>query len=177
MYPLFPLPQRYKEIDLIQPLQWPLNTTHPLILNQYIYFFESKENRNTFMLNPLKYLRQPKPFPSLPVKVAVVGPPKSGKTTGETHNSCKIFKKAFLLYFWSSFFSYNSPVAQSFAHKYGLARLSIGRTMRMVLETQENTDLAVQLKQLLSEGLVVPDELAIQCLEVVLLSSVCSTRG
>ncbi|XP_034999516.2 adenylate kinase 9 [Hippoglossus stenolepis] len=141
--------KKYKEIDLIQPLQWPLNTTHPLILNQYVYFFESKENRNTFMLNPLKYLRQPKPSPSLPVKVAVVGPPKSGKTT----------------------------VAQSFAQKYGLARLSIGRAMRMVLETQEHTDLAVQLRQLLSQGLVVPDELAIQCLEVVLLSSVCSTRG
>ncbi|CAB1435476.1 unnamed protein product [Pleuronectes platessa] len=108
-----------------------------------------KENRNTFMLNPLKYLRQPKPTPSLPVKLAVVGPPKSGKTT----------------------------VAQSFAQKYGLARLSIGRAMRMVLETQEHTDLAVQVKQLLSQGIVVPDELAIQCLEVVLLSSVCSTRG
>ncbi|XP_034436680.1 adenylate kinase 9-like [Hippoglossus hippoglossus] len=141
--------KQYKERDLIQPLQWPLNTTHPVIFNQYIYFFESEENRNTFMLNPLKYLRQPKPTPSLPVKLAVVGPPKSGKTT----------------------------VAQSFAQKYGLARLSIGRTMRMVLETQEHTDLAVQLKQLLSQGLVVPDELAIQCLEVVLLSSVCSTRG
>ncbi|XP_060948025.1 adenylate kinase 9-like [Limanda limanda] len=141
--------KKYKEIDLIQPLQWPLNTTHPLIFNQYIYFFESKENRNTFMLNPLKYLRQPKPTQSLPVKLAVVGPPKSGKTT----------------------------VAQSFAQKYDLARLSIGRAMHMVLETQEHTDLAVQVKLLLSQGLVVPDELAIQCLEVVLLSSVCSTRG
>ncbi|CAB1435475.1 unnamed protein product [Pleuronectes platessa] len=141
--------KKYKEIDLIQPLQWPLNTTYPVIFNQYIYFFESKENRNTFMLNPLKYLRQPKPTPSLPIKLSVVGPPKSGKTT----------------------------VAQSFGQKYGLARLSIGRAMRMVLETQEHTDLAVQLKQLLSQGLVVPDELAIQCLEVVLLSSVCSMRG
>lgn len=69
------------------------------------------------------------------------------------------------------------PVAQMFAQKYGLARLSIGGVMRMVLNTQGHTDLAVQMKKHLSQGLVVPDELAIQSLEVALMSSVCSTRG
>ncbi|XP_069370668.1 adenylate kinase 9 [Paralichthys olivaceus] len=141
--------KQYTERDLIQPLQWPLNNKYPLIFNEYIYFFESKENQNTFMLNPLKYLRQPKSTPSLPVKLAIIGPPKSGKTS----------------------------VVQMFAQKYGLARLSIGRAMRIVLETQEHTDLAIQMKQHLSQGLVVSDELAIQCLEVALLSSVCSTQG
>ncbi|XP_056260814.1 adenylate kinase 9 isoform X1 [Seriola aureovittata] len=141
--------KQYKERDLIQPLQWPLNTTYPLIFHQYIYFFASKENRNTFMVNPLKYLRQSKPTPSLPVKMAVLGPPKSGKTA----------------------------VAKMFAQKYGLVQLSIGSVMRMVLNTQEHTDLSVQMKKHLSQGLVVPDELAIQCLEVALMSSVCSTQG
>ncbi|KAK1889504.1 Adenylate kinase 9 [Dissostichus eleginoides] len=141
--------KQYKEKDLIQPLQWPLNTTYPLIFHQYIYFFASKENRNMFMLNPLKYLRESKPNPSLPVKIAVVGPPKSGKTT----------------------------VAKMFAQKYGLACLSIGGVMRMVLHKHEHTDLAVQMKKHLSQGLTVPDELAIQCLEVALMSSVCSTLG
>ncbi|XP_030261487.1 adenylate kinase 9 isoform X1 [Sparus aurata] len=141
--------KQYKERGLIQPLQWPLNTTYPLILHQYIYFFASRENRYTFMLNPLKYLRQQKPAPSLPLKIAVVGPPKSGKTT----------------------------VAQMFAQKYGLAWLSIGSVMRTVLNTQEHTDLAVQMKKHLSKGLVVPDELVIQCLEVALMSLVCSTQG
>uniref|UniRef100_I3K723 Adenylate kinase 9 n=1 Tax=Oreochromis niloticus TaxID=8128 RepID=I3K723_ORENI len=139
----------YKERDLIQPLKWPFNTTYPLLFHQYIYFFASKENCNTFMLNPLKYLRQPKPTPSLPIKIAVTGPPKSGKTT----------------------------VAQIFSQKYGLARLSIGSVMRMVLDTQGNTDLAIQMKEYLLHGLVVPDELAIQCLEVALMNSVCSTQG
>lgn len=64
-----------------------------------------------------------------------------------------------------------------FAQKYGLAHLSIGTVMRKVLNKQKHTHLAVQMKNYLSQGLVVPDELAIQCLEVVLLSSVCSTRG
>ncbi|XP_075315081.1 adenylate kinase 9 [Odontesthes bonariensis] len=141
--------QQYKERDTIQSLQWPLNNTYPLLLHQFIYFFSTKENRNEFMLNPLKYLQQPKPTPTLPIKMAVTGPPKSGKTT----------------------------VAQRFAQKYGLARLSIGGVMRMVLNNQAHTDLAVQMKRYLTQGLVVPDELAIQCLEVALMSSVCSTRG
>ncbi|KAM6915133.1 LOW QUALITY PROTEIN: adenylate kinase 9 [Xenentodon cancila] len=141
--------QQYKERDQIQPLLWPLNTAYPLLLNRYIYFFASKENRNTFMLNPLKYLRQPKPAPALRIKMTVIGPPKSGKTT----------------------------VAQTLAQKYGVARLSVGGAMRMVLNNQENTDTAVQVKRYLTQGLVVPDELAIQCLEVALMSSDCNTRG
>lgn len=68
-------------------------------------------------------------------------------------------------------------MAQVLAKKYGLARVSIGVAMRHVLDTQEHTDLAVQLKKHLSLGLVVPDELAIQCLKVMLLTSVCKTQG
>ena len=68
-------------------------------------------------------------------------------------------------------------MAKLFAKKYGLAELSIGSVMRTVLDTQEHTDLAVQMKKYLSQGLVVPDELAIQCLEVALMSTVCNTRG
>lgn len=64
-----------------------------------------------------------------------------------------------------------------FAQKYGLARLSIGSVMRMVLDTQAHTELAVQMKKHLSQGHIVPDELAFQCLEVALMSSVCSIQG
>lgn len=64
-----------------------------------------------------------------------------------------------------------------FSQKYGLARLSIGSVMRMVLNTQQHTELAVQMKSYLIQGLTVPDELAIQCLEVALLSLICNTRG
>jgi len=68
---------------LIQPPQGPFNTTFPVILHQFIYFFASRETRNTFILNPIKYIRQPKPNPSLPIKLVIIGPPKAGKTTGE----------------------------------------------------------------------------------------------
>lgn len=144
------------------------------MFHQYIYFFASKENRNTFQLNPLKYLRQPKPTPSLPIKIAIIGPPKSGKTTGKTFPQMHICR---LFYFYLHLFVFTSLVAQMFAQKYGLVRLSIGSVVRMLLNTREHTDLVVQIKKHLSQGLVVPDEMAIQCLEVALMSVACSTQG
>lgn len=64
-----------------------------------------------------------------------------------------------------------------FAQEYGLARISIGDAMRTVLSTQGKTELATEMLKHLNQGLTVPDELAIQCLEVVLMNLVCSTRG
>lgn len=68
-------------------------------------------------------------------------------------------------------------VARMFAREYGLAHLSIGGVMRTVLSVQDRTQLASEILKYLRQGLTVPDELAIQCLEVVLLNVVCSTRG
>lgn len=74
---------QYAEGDLLQHMQDPVNTSFPVLFHNFIYFFTSKETRNTFMVNPIKYLRQPKPNPSLPIKLAIIGSPKSGKTTGQ----------------------------------------------------------------------------------------------
>lgn len=173
--------QKYKERSLIQPLLWPPNNTYPLIFNQYIYFFASKENRKTFMLNPLKYLRQPKPMQPLPLKLAVIGPPKSGKTTGEIHKKHTVhhncLEQCFLFILSFCCVVFLSAVAQMFAQQYGLQKLSVDSVTHTVLETQGHTDLAAQVKKHLSQGHVVPDQLTIQCLEVALLSSVCSTQG
>ncbi len=68
-------------------------------------------------------------------------------------------------------------MARVFAREYGLARLSIGDAIRMVLNNQAKTELANQVQKHLNQGLTVPDELAIQCLEVAVMSLVCSTRG
>ncbi|XP_015211824.2 adenylate kinase 9 isoform X1 [Lepisosteus oculatus] len=142
-------PVRLGEGDVIQPIQGPNNPTYPVLYHQFIYFFASKDSRNKFMLNPIKYLRQPKPKPSLPIKIAVVGPPKSGKST----------------------------VAKMFANEYGLQQLSVGEAMRLVLSSQKQTELAFQMNKYLTKGQTVPDELAIQCVEVALMDLVCSTRG
>ncbi|KAI1897614.1 hypothetical protein AGOR_G00085080 [Albula goreensis] len=142
-------PVKYSEGDLIQPIQGPTKPSFPVLFNQFIYFFVSKDTRNRFMHNPVKYLRQPKPSPSLPIKISIIGPPKSGKTT----------------------------VAKRFASEYGLQRLSVGEAMRFVLANQSQSELATQMWKYLSQGLTVPDEIAVQCLDVSLMNPVCSTRG
>uniref|UniRef100_A0A8C3KGY0 Adenylate kinase 9 n=1 Tax=Calidris pygmaea TaxID=425635 RepID=A0A8C3KGY0_9CHAR len=142
-------PVKLSEGEVIKPQQSHESIVSPVIYRQYIYFFSSKKNKETFMKNPIKYIRQPKPKPAVPVKIAIVGPPKSGKTT----------------------------VAKKFASVYGLLRLSMGDAIRQVLNHQPETELALKLKSLLHKGLTVPDELAIQALDVALMNDTCNTTG
>lgn len=55
----------------------------PVIFGQNIYFLSSLSSQNRFMDNPLKYISQPSPGPAIPISVSIVGPPKSGKSTGK----------------------------------------------------------------------------------------------
>ncbi|XP_064026093.1 adenylate kinase 9 [Pogoniulus pusillus] len=142
-------PVKLSEGDVIRPHQGHDNAGFALIHRQYIYFFSTQETQDTFMKNPIKYICQPKPKPAVPVKVAIVGPPKSGKTT----------------------------VAKKFASMYGLLRLSMGDAIRLVLNSQPESQLAVRLKEHLHKGQTVPDELAIQALDVALMNPLCSTTG
>ncbi|XP_071404991.1 adenylate kinase 9 isoform X3 [Pithys albifrons albifrons] len=142
-------PIKLSEGEVIKPHQSQGNAVFPVIHRQYIYFFSSKENKETFMTNPIKYIRQPKPKPAAPVKIAIVGPPKSGKTT----------------------------VARKLASVYGLLHLSMGDAIRMVIDNQPESELALKIKEHLHRGLTVPDELAIQALDVALLNHVCNTTG
>jgi len=57
------------------------NPTFPAVYRQHVYFLSSAEARTQFMSNPLAFLCQPSPKPVVPIRVAIVGPPKSGKTT------------------------------------------------------------------------------------------------
>ncbi|KAM5165186.1 adenylate kinase 9 [Mantella aurantiaca] len=142
-------PVKLSQGEVIKPLQNQENPGFPLIYRQYIYFFSTKENRITFMKNPIKFIHHLKPKPSMPIRIAVVGPPKSGKST----------------------------IANMFASVYGLQRLSMGDAIRSVLENQPDTELALDIKSLLVKGLIVPDELAIRCLEVALMDLTCNTTG
>ncbi|KAM6460290.1 adenylate kinase 9 isoform 2-T2 [Liasis olivaceus] len=141
-------PIKLSEGDAIKPFQND-ETSFPVIHRNCVYFFTSKENRERFMKNPIKYLRQPKPKPTVPVKIAIVGPPKSGKTT----------------------------VAKKFAETYGLMRLSMGDAIRAVLNDQPETELALVLKWHLHKGLTAPDELALRALDIALMDTVCNTSG
>lgn len=53
-----------------------------VVYRKYVYYLADDEARNEFMKNPMFYIRQAPPKPLIPAKVALIGPPKSGKTTG-----------------------------------------------------------------------------------------------
>ncbi|XP_054424615.1 adenylate kinase 9 [Pteronotus mesoamericanus] len=142
-------PVKLSEGETLKPVENSENPVYPVIHRQYIYFLSSKETREKFMKNPIKYICQPKPKPNVPIKIAIVGPPKSGKTT----------------------------VAQKISSEYGLKRLSVGEALRYVLNNQPDTELALMLNWHLHKGMTAPDKLAIQALEISLMESVCNTAG
>ncbi|XP_062043634.1 adenylate kinase 9 isoform X1 [Lepus europaeus] len=142
-------PVKLSEGETIKPAENAESPIYPIIHRQYIYFLSSKETKEKFMKNPIKYIRQPKPKPTVPIRIAIVGPPKSGKTT----------------------------VAKKIADEYGLKRLSMGEALRSVLNYHQEAELALMLNWHLYKGMAAPDELAIQALELSLMESVCNTAG
>jgi YHS domain-containing protein len=54
----------------------------PVIFRKHIYFPSSTSHRNLFIENPHKYISESPPAPSVPITLSIVGPPKSGKSTG-----------------------------------------------------------------------------------------------
>jgi adenylate/nucleoside-diphosphate kinase len=53
-----------------------------VVYRKYVYYLSDEEARNDFIKNPMHYIRQPPPKSLIPAKIAILGPPKSGKTTG-----------------------------------------------------------------------------------------------
>ncbi|KAL1770118.1 adenylate kinase 9, partial [Sigmodon hispidus] len=142
-------PVKLSEGETIKPVENVENPLYPVIHRQYIYFLSSKQSREKFMMNPIKYIRQPKPKATMPVRIMIVGPPKSGKTT----------------------------VAKKLVSEYGLKRLSIGDALRSMLSNHPDTELSLMIKWHLHKGMTVPDGLAIQALDTSLMESVCNTIG
>lgn len=64
-------------------MQGPGYPTYPAIYRQFLYFLSSPQAREQFMQDPMTYLKLPSPKPVVPIRIAVVGPPKSGKTSRE----------------------------------------------------------------------------------------------
>lgn len=68
-------------------------------------------------------------------------------------------------------------VCNKFSEKYGVERLSLGVATRRILETQPKSHLCSKIMSYLCKGLLLPDELAIEALEIVLLNMTCQTKG
>lgn len=142
-------PVKLSEGETIKPVENAENPLNPVIHRHYIYFLSNKQTKEKFMMNPIKYIRQPKPKATMPVRIMIVGPPKSGKTT----------------------------VAKKLASDYGLRCLSVGDALRGMLNNHPDSELSLMLNWHLHKGKTVPDELAIQALDISLMESVCNTIG
>ena len=75
-----------EEGDCLQPLHGPGFPMYPAIYRQFVYFLSSQRAREQFMRHPMIYLKLPSPKPVVPIRMAIVGPPKSGKTARECSN-------------------------------------------------------------------------------------------
>ncbi|OAF69647.1 hypothetical protein A3Q56_02552 [Intoshia linei] len=117
----------------------------------YIYFFKSLEKRDIFMTNPLFYVNHidVTSRPLVPIKLCVIGPPKSGKTT----------------------------LVKKIVKMYGITKLSMGDVLKKVLNENEESVLNIQLKHILQMGKVVPDILKIAALERVVAEMDCVNKG
>lgn len=67
---------------VLPPVQQQLSQQFPVIYKQHVVYLSSQSAREQFMKNPEKYLDQASPGPGVPVRLALLGPPKSGKSTG-----------------------------------------------------------------------------------------------
>ena len=54
--------------------------TFPVVYRQNVYFCSGRDEREAFMQCPSRFLKQSSPKPVVPIKMAIIGPPKSGKT-------------------------------------------------------------------------------------------------
>eukprot|EP00731_Ephydatia_muelleri_P001087 Em0001g1087a len=121
----------------------------PVIYQKRIYYLSSPAARDNFVSDPERYIRQRPPGSLIPIRLAIMGPPKSGKTT----------------------------VANRFVTEYGCLRLSIGEAIRRVMAQFPESDLTTEMKSFLQLGQTLPDELCILALERALMDIQCTTRG
>ena len=61
--------------------------------------------------------------------------------------------------------------------EFGIVRLSIGEAIRRVISTHAHTKLVKQISEYLCNGFPLPDELAIEALQLFLMEPVCHNRG
>lgn len=107
----------------------------PVIHRSYIYFLAGKKNHDKFVENPLKYVSEDFAFPLVAFRIAIIGAPKSGKTT----------------------------LAERFKSDLGLKLVSIGKASRHVLELLPYTDLALKIEEVLRNGWQMTPEMEMRC--------------
>ena len=110
-------PVALREGTAVRPLSHAENARWPVIYRQRLYFTGSSAARTLFVADPVRYLRQAAPLGAARVQVAVLGPPKSGRST----------------------------LARRLCDRTGAAHVTVGSALGYVLETMPTCELALAL--------------------------------
>ncbi|XP_031768461.2 adenylate kinase 9-like [Galleria mellonella] len=123
----------------------------PVIHRSYIYFIISEEYVLKFRQNPLKYIHKNviKYYIEYPLRIGIIGPPKSGKST----------------------------LAEKLSNKYGLLCLSKGIALRYILKNMHWTELASRIIVKLREGQRVNTDLIIKAVQTIAIDHRVVTNG
>ncbi|XP_045473431.1 adenylate kinase 9-like [Harmonia axyridis] len=136
-------------VQLFIPMEQQFNV-FPFIHRQYIYFIVGKEARDMFRKDPLKYVDIEKfNFPLLPVRIAVIGPPKCGK----------------------------SALADRFRTELGLKVISKGQAARYVKNYMPYSVLGNAMETRLRQGLELKEKMVLSCVEAATYDPRAITQG
>ena len=127
----------------------PLSIVSAAMYRSYVIFLSSTKARSRFKSDPFLFLSAPAPGPLVPIQVAVLGPPRSGKTV----------------------------LSERISREYGCLPVSAGGSIRRVLREQHWSALALALESKLRAGEDIPVEYIVKAIESNLLQSSVVRRG
>lgn len=114
------------------------NNVFPVVHRNYIYFIFGLISLGKFKGNPLLYVNVASiEFPVIPFTMAIIGPPKSGKTI----------------------------LAERIGREFGLKVITRGQAIRNILSNVPNCSLATQMESILRKGWELTDELVLRSVE------------
>lgn len=121
----------------------------PIVYRNYIYFIGGENEKNKFISDPIRYTFNEPHHPNLPLRIAVVGPPKSGK----------------------------SLLSQRLGSTFGLKVITMGDAIRFVVQQMPESLLAKKMEQYLRLGIFLPLNLKIEAVFASLNDPKCVTQG
>ncbi|XP_050528010.1 adenylate kinase 9-like [Daktulosphaira vitifoliae] len=144
--------QSYENNDFIQNyLVNDLNDTiYPIIHRKYVYYIHNVSNRTKFITHPLKYILQPffQP-PNISIRMAIVGPPKSGK----------------------SFY------AKKLCEKFGFQLICVEKAIKAYLKMTSLIKNARLTLKILSQGDTLPDSVLVEIIKYAMQSTRAKVQG
>lgn len=126
------------------------DTLFPLIHRRYIYFVHTEESRDKFKRDPLKYtFFNNNTFPLIPARIAIIGPPKSGK----------------------------SILAERINKEFRLKIITRGTAIRYIQNQLSKFETAKHIEKVLRKGWSVTYEMVAKSVEALTMDSVSMTQG